>query len=283
MSSAGGNGDLEAAAALAVEAALAEGADQADAWCEDSVERTVRVYEGAVESITEAGSKGAGVRAFSRRALRLRLRLRSERGRGCATSRARRRRRRPSPRPTSMPASRRPPARRASPDLRDPGFGDWTMERRIELALAVERAARERDPLITNVEDTVYSDTEARAALATRTASRGSYEETQCYAFAYAFAGDGADRMTGTGLRGCPRAGCTRTRAGRAGGGRPRARAARRAPAREPALSRGAGPVRGGELRGDHRRHAVGRRGAARALAVRGQGGRADRRTRPSG
>ena len=58
------SGDLESAARLAVEAALAEGGDEADAWCQDSVERTVRVYDGAVESLTEAGSKGAGVRVF---------------------------------------------------------------------------------------------------------------------------------------------------------------------------------------------------------------------------
>ncbi len=74
------------------------------------------------------------------------------------------------------------------------------MERRVELALAVERAARERDPLVTNVEDTVYSDAEARAALANSNGFCESFEETQCYAFAYAFAGDGADLMTGMGF-----------------------------------------------------------------------------------
>src|SRR5687768_17651271 len=56
--------DLEAAARLAVDAALSEGGEEADAWCQDSVERTVRVYEGGVESVTEAGAKGAGVRVF---------------------------------------------------------------------------------------------------------------------------------------------------------------------------------------------------------------------------
>ena len=53
---------------------------------------------------------------------------------------------------------------------------------------------------MTNVEDTVYSDAEARAALANSNGFCDSYEETQCYAFAYAFAGDGADRMTGMGF-----------------------------------------------------------------------------------
>src|SRR4051812_36566749 len=56
--------ELEAAARLAVEEALGAGGEEAEAWCEDAVERSVRVYDGAVESLTEAGSKGAGVRVF---------------------------------------------------------------------------------------------------------------------------------------------------------------------------------------------------------------------------
>ena len=47
--------DLEQAAARAVEAALAAGASDAEAWAEEGVEREIRVYEGAVESLTDAG------------------------------------------------------------------------------------------------------------------------------------------------------------------------------------------------------------------------------------
>jgi PmbA protein len=79
-------------------------------------------------------------------------------------------------------------------------YRDWTMERRVELALAVERAARSRDALISNVEDTVYADSESRVALANSAGFAGSYERTQCYAYAYAFAGEGRDRMTGLGV-----------------------------------------------------------------------------------
>ncbi|HZO59795.1 MAG TPA: TldD/PmbA family protein [Solirubrobacterales bacterium] len=191
--------DLEAAARLAVDAALAEGVHEADAWCQDSVERSVRVYEGSVESLTEAGSKGAGVRVFrdgrtgyaygsdlSEQGLR-------ELARAAAASAA-------VTEPDENAGIPRRPGAAPIADLRSPGFGDWTMERRVDLALAVERAARERDPLVTNVEDTVYSDAEARAALANSNGFCDSYEETQCYSFAYAFAGDGADRMTGMGF-----------------------------------------------------------------------------------
>ena len=53
-------GDLEQSAAQAVDAALAAGADDAEAWVERSVEREIRVYEGAVESLTDATSNGIG-------------------------------------------------------------------------------------------------------------------------------------------------------------------------------------------------------------------------------
>ena len=191
--------DLEAAARLAVDAALSEGGEQADAWCQDSVERTVRVYEGAVESLTEAGSKGAGVRVFreGRSGYAYGSDLSEDGLRQLARAAA------ASAGVTDPDEHAGIPARPgAAPveGLLASGFDRWTMERRVDLALAVERAARERDTLITNVEDTVYSDAQARAALANSNGFCDSYEETQCYAFAYAFAGDGPDRMTGMGF-----------------------------------------------------------------------------------
>src|ERR687883_1527079 len=57
--------DLEQAAARAVEAALAAGASDAEAWAEHGVEREIRVYEGAVESLTDAASHGIGIRSFA--------------------------------------------------------------------------------------------------------------------------------------------------------------------------------------------------------------------------
>jgi PmbA protein len=191
--------ELEPAAQLAVEAALAAGGDEADAWCEDAVERSVRVYDGAVESLTEAGSRGAGVRVFragrtgyaygsdlSEQGLRALARAAAE---AAAVT---------DPDEYAGIAPRAEPAR--VDGLVAPEFGGWTMERRVELALAVERAARERDPLVSNVEDTVYADSEGRAALATSNGFCASFAQTQCYAYAYAFAGEGADRMTGIGL-----------------------------------------------------------------------------------
>ena len=191
--------ELESAARLAVEAALAAGGDEADAWCEDAVERSVRVYDGAVESMTEAGSRGAGVRVFrdGRSGYAYGSDLDEDGLRALARAAA-------EAAAVTEPDEHAGIAPRADPAPVDglvaPGFGEWTMERRVELALAVERAARERDPLVSNVEDTVYADSEGRAALASSNGFCGSFAQTQCYAYAYAFAGDGPDRMTGIGL-----------------------------------------------------------------------------------
>src|SRR5205823_4552606 len=57
-------GGLEQTAGRAVDAALAAGADDAEAWVERAVEREIRVYEGAVESLTDATSNGIGIRTF---------------------------------------------------------------------------------------------------------------------------------------------------------------------------------------------------------------------------
>lgn len=198
MSRSGGP-DLETAASRAVEAALAAGADQADAWCESSTDLTIRVYEGAVENLTEAGSRGVGVRAFV--AGRSGYCYSSDLGDGgldevsrAAVAAAG---------VTDADEHAGLPERCGAADvgsLSSAELSQWSNERKVELALAVERAARERDPLISNVEDTVYSDGQARVALANSAGFAAYYEQTQAYAYAYAFAGEGSELMTGLGV-----------------------------------------------------------------------------------
>jgi PmbA protein len=191
--------DLEDAARLAVEAAIEAGAHEADAWCEDALNRTVRVYDAGVESVTEAGSKGAGVRVFKDG--RAGYASGSDLGREGLASLARAAVAAASVTDPDEHAGIPSDASAASVgSLASPELGTWTMEQRIELALAVERAARERDPLVSNVEDTVYADSCARVALANSEGFCSAYEQTQCYAYAYAFAGEGEDRMTGMGV-----------------------------------------------------------------------------------
>ena len=55
---------LDEVARRAVEAATGAGATDAEAWVEEAVSRRIRVYEGEVESLSDAGGRGVGVRAF---------------------------------------------------------------------------------------------------------------------------------------------------------------------------------------------------------------------------
>ena len=192
------SGDLEDTARRAVDAALAAGAGDAEAWCERSTERQIRVYEGAVESLTDATSAGVGVRAF--------LDGRVGYAHGTDTSDAGLR---------ELATSAHAAAAIADPDeyaglpdepgaaevsgLYSPELAGWTTERKVELALAVERAARSHDG-VTQVEAAVYADGEGTVALANSRGFAGSYEATSSFAYCSAFAGEGSDLMTGLGV-----------------------------------------------------------------------------------
>jgi PmbA protein len=189
---------LEDAARRAVEAALAAGASDADAWAEESTSRRVRVYDGQVESLSDAGGRGIGVRAFAgaRTGYAYGTDL-SEQG------------------IADVAASAREAAEVADEDehaglpgeagtsdvngLASEEFGDWSTERVVELALEVDRAARAPDG-VSQVENSVYSDSRGSVALANSRGFASSYSATQAWAYSSAFAGEGADLMTGLGV-----------------------------------------------------------------------------------
>jgi PmbA protein len=189
---------LEDAARRAVEAAVAAGATDADAWAEQSTSRRVRVYAGEVESLSDAGGRGIGVRAFAG--------ARSGYAYGTDLS---------DDGVAELARTAREAAELADEDEHDglpeefgtadvnglasPGFADWTTERKVELALAVERAARAREG-VTQVEDAIYSDSDGTVALANSRGFTASYSVTNAWAYTSAFAGEGADLMTGLGV-----------------------------------------------------------------------------------
>jgi PmbA protein len=189
---------LEDAAARAVEAALSAGASDADAWVEESTSRRVRVYAGEVESLSDAGGRGIGVRAFAGR--------RSGYAYGTDLS---------DDGVVEIARAAREAAELADEDeheglpdetgrsdvegLASPGFGEWSTERVVELTLEVDRAARSREG-VTQVENSVYSDARGSVALANSRGFAASYSATQAWAYSSAFAGEGADLMTGLGV-----------------------------------------------------------------------------------
>ena len=190
--------DLEQAAARAVEAALAAGADDAEAWAEHGVEREIRVYEGAVESLTDAASHGIGIRSFSDG--RWGYAYGTDLTDGGLQSLARA--------AAGAAAVADPDEHAGLPDdfgaadvgsLASPELANWDTARKIELALAIEQAARSREG-VSQVEETMYADASGRVAVANSRDFAASFESTIAYAWSSAFAGEGSDLMTGLGV-----------------------------------------------------------------------------------
>jgi PmbA protein len=190
--------DLEQAAARAVEAALAAGAADAEAWAEHGVEREIRVYEGTVESLTDAASHGIGIRSFNdgRWGYAYGTDLTADGLRALADA------------ATAAAAVADPDEYAGLPDefgaalidsIASPALGDWDTARKIELALAIEEAARAREG-VSQVEETMYADGSQRVALANSRGFNATFEATIAYAWASAFAGEGSDLMTGLGV-----------------------------------------------------------------------------------
>jgi PmbA protein len=189
---------LDDAARRAVDAAVSAGASDAEAWAEESTSRRVRVYAGEVESLSDAGGRGIGVRAFAG----------TRAGYAYGTDL------------TDAGVAETARAAREAAELADEdeyeglpeelgtsdvdglasgAFGDWPTERVVELTLAVDRAAR-APAGVTQVENSVYSDGRGSVALANSRGFAASYEATQAWAYSSAFAGEGADLMTGLGV-----------------------------------------------------------------------------------
>ncbi len=190
--------DLERVARDAVDAALAAGATDAEAFVEEDVEREIRVYEGQVESLTDASSRGLGVRSFVDGQMGYAYGTELTSDGVAATARA--------AHEAAGVADSDPhaglPEETGAADvgpLRSAEISDWSTERKVELAVAAERAARAH-PDVTQVEQVVYADAEGRRALASSRGFSGSFDASAAWAYATAFSGEGADLMIGTGL-----------------------------------------------------------------------------------
>jgi PmbA protein len=190
--------DLEQAAARAVEAALAAGASDAEAWAEHAVEREIRVYEGNVESLTDAAGNGIGIRSFEdgRWGYAYGTDLSDAGLKALAEAAA------------GAAAVADPDEFAGLPDefgaaevgpLASPLLEQWDTARKVELALEVERVARAREG-VSQVEEALYADGAQRVALANSRGFSAAYESTIAYAWASAFAGEGSDLMTGLGV-----------------------------------------------------------------------------------
>jgi PmbA protein len=190
--------ELEDVARRGVEAAQAAGAGEAEAWVESSESRSIRVYDGQVESLSDSGGRGIGIRAFldGRNGYAYGTDLSAEGIRAVASQ------------AHALAALADPDEYAGLPDengttpiegLASPGMDRWSTDAKVGLALAVDHAARS-SPGISQVEQTVYSDAEGTSAIANSRGFSASSTATAAWAYSSAFAGEGEDLMTGMGI-----------------------------------------------------------------------------------
>ena len=164
--------------------------------------REIRIFDGEVESLTEAGERGLGLRCWidGRAGYAYATDLSREGIRAIAAGAVEAARLADADEFAAPPSADAGAAPRDIPGLSDATVAKWKTERKIELAKAIERAARKADERVAAVETTVYADEEARLALASSTGLAGAYEATSAYAYIQAIAEAGGDRQTGLGF-----------------------------------------------------------------------------------
>jgi PmbA protein len=84
-------------------------------------------------------------------------------------------------------------------DLFRPQLAEFPADRKVELALELERAVRAADARIRGVEMAEYGDSSGESAIATTTGVRATSRRTSCSIVASAMAGEGTETMTGSG------------------------------------------------------------------------------------
>jgi PmbA protein len=192
---------LEDLASRAVEAALSAGAGDAEAAAQDSVGHEIRVFGGEVESLSAAGERGLGVRAWidGRVGFAYGTDLSSD-GVAAIAADAVEAARVSDPDEFAAPPEPSTDALPATEGYLDPETGAWTTDRKVELAKAIERAALDDDSRVVAVETAVYVDEEVSSAIRSSTGLGGSYQASFAYAYLQAIAEQDGSKQTGLGF-----------------------------------------------------------------------------------
>jgi PmbA protein len=192
---------LGLAESVVAQAGAAEGLE---VYVTRGTDTEVRAYDGDIESLTSADSSGVGIRVV----------LDGDEGARVGFAWAQ------SLDPSVVAdtlADARDNARFATPDpdvvlatpdgveaaelhLWDDGVAATAMEKKVALALSLERATRAADPRVRQVSSADYADSRVEVALASTTGIASSRRRTNAFLSVDAIAGEGADTQTGTGF-----------------------------------------------------------------------------------
>jgi len=190
---------LSETAGRALQAALAAGAEAAEAYAARESGREVRVHGGEVESLTAATQAGVGVRAWIGH--RVGYAYGTDLGAdGVAAIAARAAEAARGADEDEFAAPPQPAAAEPLAGLSDRSVTTSPAERVVALALEVERSALGADPRVAAVEQAVYADAAEAVAIASSAGVAGEYESSSCFAYVQALAEGEDGRETGLGF-----------------------------------------------------------------------------------
>ena len=191
---------LAEAVGRAVEAALAAGAEDAEAYAVEADEREVRVHAGKVESLTAATERGIGIRAWL--GTRVGYAYGTDLSEAGVASIARRAAEGARVADEDRFAGPARPGEAAADGggLVDPSVAGWPTADVVGLALEVERVALAADDRIAGVEQAVYADSAERVSIRSSAGVKGEFETSSCFAYLQALAEGDGGRETGLGF-----------------------------------------------------------------------------------
>jgi PmbA protein len=154
---------------------------EGEIYLEHSAATMIGVLNGRVESLVQRATEGAGIRIFSegRTAFAFTADLSPEGIARAITSAGA-----IAPHTKRDEANLLPPAAAAptGSENRDPGLARIPIAEKMEIARAVERAARAESPAITKVREASYQEFDAVVAIANTRGERTGYDASRCYA-----------------------------------------------------------------------------------------------------
>jgi PmbA protein len=180
--------------------AAADGAGDVEAFASEGRRTSVRVRGGEVESLTFAESRGVGVRLIADGHLGYAFAADPDEAEAAAlVSRAR-----------DAATFTEPDETNVLPDIGeveplegifDPGQANVPMDRKVRVAMDLERAAVSAEPEVRKVESVSYGDAVSRVVVASRRGGPLEYARTDCWAVAHALAERDGETQTGFAYR----------------------------------------------------------------------------------
>jgi PmbA protein len=177
----------------------ARGDEAVEAFATHSVETSVDVFEGEVETLSSAETRGVGVRVIVDGRLGFASTADvSPAGLAFALAEARSNAAFATPDAGNELPSPMPAEPLAGIDV--PGLDAVPAARKVELALELERLTRAADPRVTGVASASYGDSRSAVAVASTTGVFAAYAGSDVYAHVSSLARDGEETQTGFGL-----------------------------------------------------------------------------------